>query len=241
MFKIVRNVLLVLMIGVVIAGCSKSSSPANTIGPGSSAPQLKTPQFKGPASTSASADTSQGALIAKSTAAEFNALTSGFMAFYSGSGTHSGNSWTWTFTENGLTGTWTATSSSTGYDWSFVENGTSGSTAYNNWTALSGTESSDGKSGSWTIYYTNTDTPEAVASWSTGGSGNLTGTVLVYNTSGTQTGKWIFTDNADNSGELKTYSGSVLTWDIKWSSNGSGTWVEYDPYTGAEVNSGSWS
>lgn len=241
MSKTFKNVSLFLILGILVAGCSKSGSSGSTVGPGSSAPQLKTPQFKGPSSTSATADTSQGALMATTTAAEFNALSSGFMAFYTGNSTHSGNSWTWTYTENGLKGTWTALSSSTGYNWSFVENGTSGSVTYNNWTALSGTESSDGKTGSWTFYYTNTDTPEAVASWTTDGSGNLTGTILEYNASGTQTGKWIFTDNSDNSGELKIYIENVLTWDVKWSSNGSGTWVEYDPNTGATVNSGSWS
>ncbi len=241
MSEIVTRVLTLLILGTFVAGCSKSSGPGGTIGPGTAAPQLKTPQFKGPGSASATADTSQGALLATTTADEFNALSAGFMAFYTGNGAHSGNSWTWTYTDNGLTGKWTATSSSTGYNWGFVENGTAGSITYNDWTALSGTESSDGKSGSWTFYHTDTDTPEAVANWTTDGSGNLTGTILEYNASGNQTGKWIFTDNADNSGELKMYTGNTLTWDIRWISSGSGTWVEYDQNTGAAVNSGSWS
>ncbi len=233
-----KSLILVLVSGFLIAGCSSKSS---TTGPGSTAPQLKAPQFKGPSSTSASADTSAGAQMALAAAAEFNALSSGFMAYYVGSGTHAGNSWTWTYSDSGLVATWTATTSSNGYNWSLVFNGTSGGTTYNNSTLLSGTESTDGKSGNWTFYYPNSTTPEAVANWSTDGSGNLTGTILEYNTSGTLTAKWVFTDNVDKSGELVIYTDNVLTWDVKWNSNGSGTWVAYDPSTGGESNSGSWS
>jgi len=238
MLRLHKSGVLVLIIGIFMAGCSSKSS---STGPGSSAPQLKAPQFKGPSSTSASADTSLGARTAISTAALFNGLSASFMAYFIGSGTHSGNSWTWSYTQNGVTGTWTATSSSSGYNWNLVLNGSNGTVTYNNWTALGGSESADGKSGNWTFYFMNTTTPEFQASWSTDSNGNLSGTVLIHDSSGNLTGKEIFTNDANNSGELKIYTGNVLTLDIKWISNGSGTWVEYDPTTGAEANSGSWS
>ncbi len=238
MLRLTKNVTLIFAIAVFVAGCSSKN---NVTGPNSSAPQLKAPQFHGPVSTSSSADTSLGARTAVSTAALFDGISAGFMAYYAGSGTQSGNSWTWSSTENGITGVWTATSASSGYSWKLVLNGSSGNTSYNNWTALTGSESSDGKSGNWTLYYLNSSEPEFAASWSTDSNGNLTGTILVYNTSGALTAKEIFTNNTDNSGELKIYTGATLTLDIKWIANGSGTWVEYDPTSGAEINSGSWS
>lgn len=228
----------ILTAAVLVAGCSKSSSPT---GPSGSAPKLNAPTFSGPTSTSASADTSQGAQEAKSKAELFSATAQGFLGYYSGNATQSNNGWSWTYISGSFKATWTATSGSSGYNWKLVYNGTLGSATYTEWTALDGYESTDGKSGNWNIYYTNTTVVAYQVSWSTDASGVLTGTVVINDSTGTMAYKDVFTSRPDKSGELKEYIGTSLVWDVIWNSDGSGHYTEWD-YTGATVvASGSWT
>ncbi len=238
--KLTRIGTIVLLAGLV-ASCSKSSSPTS----GGTAPVLKAPTFAGPSTTSASSDTSIGAQTSISAAALFNATASGYLGFYTGAGSQSGNTWTWAYSVQGFTATWTATSSSSGYNWKLVYNGTlasnGSSTTFSNWTVINGSESSDGKTGSWTIYYPNTATVAYQVSWSTDASGTLTGTIVANDTTGTLQAKYVFTNKTDKSGELKYYTGTVLTLDATWTSSGSGQYTEWDDTGTTVIASGTWS
>ncbi len=222
---------------LLLAGCSKSSSTSS----GGTAPTLAAPTFTGPSSTSASADTSFGATYANSVAGLFNATSAAYLGFYSGNGTQSGNTWTWTYSQGGFTATWSATASGSSYDWKLVYNGTLEGVNYSNWTALSGTETTDGKTGNWAIYYPPTTVVAYQVTWSTASNGTLTGTIVANDSTGAEQLKYEFTNNSDKSGELKIYTGgTVLTLDVTWTSTGSGQWIEYDDQ-GVEIGAGSWT
>ncbi len=236
MINALKRAGLLLLAAAFLASCSKSSST----GPSGTAPTLTAPTFAGPTSTSSTADTSYGAIYAKSAASLFNATASTFMGFYGGTASQSGNAWEWSYSAGGFTAHWSATSSGDGYDWKLVYNGSLQSVAYSNWTALSGHESTDGKTGNWTIYYENTSTIAYQVSWTTASDGTLSGTIVSIDSSGTLESKDEFTNKTDKSGELKVYTGSVMTLDVKWNADGSGTYTEYDD-TGAVKGSGSWT
>jgi hypothetical protein len=235
-FKSRGGILFLVML--FIAGCSKSSNTAT--GNNSTAPTLKSPTFVGPSSTSSTADTSLGYQVATSTASLFNVTAQSYLRFYTGNGMQSGNSWTWTYSAQGFTAIWTATSSPNGYKWTLVYNGTLGNITYNKWTALSGTESTDGKTGSWTIYYPNTAIVGYQVNWSTDISGVVSGTIVGNDSTGTLNAKYVFTNNPDKSGELVIYDHTAKTFDIKWTSSGSGSYTEWDDQ-GKIVATGNWT
>ncbi len=223
---------------LLLASCSKSSSTSS----GGTAPKLTAPVFSGPSSTSSTADTSYGAVYAKSVASLFNATSGTYMGYFIGNGTQIGNTWSWTDTSSGFAATWSATSSSNGYDWKLVYNGVEGNLTYTNWTALSGSETTDGKSGSWTIFYPPTTVAAYQLSWSTASNGTLTGTIVVYNdTTGSVAAKQVFTNNTDKSGELIVYygNGPAEEYDIIWNADGSGHYTMWDEQ-GTVVANGTW-
>lgn len=233
---------LLLILAALVASCSKSSNSTGTNG---TAPTLKAPTFAGPSTTSPTADTSIGATTAISAAALFNATTSLYLGYYAGNAIQSGNSWTWTYSVQGFTATWTATLGSNGYNWKLVYNGTltsnGTSTTFNNWTVVNGSESNDGKTGSWTIYYPNTTIVGFQVTWSTSSSGTLTGTIVGNDTTGTLESKYVYTNNPDKSGELVLYTGTVETLDVVWASDGSGHYTEWDDTHTNIVATGTWS
>jgi hypothetical protein len=106
---------------------------------------------------------------------------------------------------------------------------------------INGTESSDGKTGSWAIYYTNTAITAFKITWSTSSSGTLTGTIVGNDTTGTLEDKYVFTNNPDKSGELVLYTGTVETLDVVWASDGSGHYTEWDDTHTNIVATGTWS
>ncbi len=224
MLKILSRVGMLFLAAMFLASCSKSSTGNN-----GTAPALKAPVFAGPLDSSASAQSNLGCQIARGTAEDFNAVSEGYLGLYAGNGTQSGSSWTWSTTfPTGGTAKWTATSSSSGYDWSLVENGATPDGNFSNWTALNGSESSDGKTGNWTAYYPPSSVIQFQIAWSTDNSGNLTGTVTENDSTGSLAYKFVFTDNADKSGELIEYTGTVKTLDVTWESNGSGKYSAWD-------------
>jgi len=228
---------MVLTLAAFFASCSKSTSPGGT------APTLNAPTLSGPVS-SASADTSKAAYLADSIATTFDFTAGEYVSLLTGhTGSQSGSTWTWSYTDpqTGLTITWTATSVSNGYDWKLVENGTSSGITFNNWTALNGYESSDGKTGNWTLYYPGITQAADSAAWSTDANGTLSGTIVAYSTSGAIANTFVFTNDniANHTGDLKIYVGPVSTTyeDISWTASG-GTWTIY--YDGVAVSQGSW-
>ena len=112
---------------------------------------------------------------------------------------------------------------------------------YNNWTYLQGTTSSDGKTGNWTVYYSNTQKTEIQYNWSTSTSGTVTGIVQEFDTNGNLTEKISLVNNPDKSGEVDVYEGTIPIFKATWVSNGSGEWWEYDPSTGAQIYHGTWT
>jgi hypothetical protein len=128
------------------------------------------------------------------------------------------------------------------YTWSLTLNGTESgsSTTYNNWVAFTGTSSADGKSGDFKAYDDNTTTLAGDFVWSVDANSKLTATLTSYS-SGTADGKVVIVNNADGSGELDAYSGTVLTFKSTWVASGAGTWWTYDSSTGTQTGTGTWT
>lgn len=233
--RVTKLVLAGVAITFLITGCSKKdSSPTE---PQQTAPSIPTVTFKGPNTNS----TDLNVQMVKSYVTVMNAYTMELAPFSAMQGVQSGNTWTWTYTQGTLTVKFTATTQSDGsYQWKMVFNGTdpSDGTVYNNWTAIEGTTSADGKSGSWKIYDENKTILLAEFNWAT--SNNvLTGTMKEY-TNGVFSGQIVLVNNPDNSGELRVYTGSVVTYKAVWQSNGSGQWWTYNS-SGTQTGTSTWT
>ncbi len=226
---------------VLLAGCSKSSSP--TSASSANAPNLSAPVFKGPGTNAAGADTSYGALTVNGLAATFSGVSAGYTALFTQAGTpkQSGSTWTWSINGSGYTITFSATKSDTTYQWTDIINGNYQGTSYSNWTAFAGAETESGSNGNWTLYNQNAKTMFAQVSWTTDASGNLTGDIVTYDSTGAQSGKYVFVNDKDNSGSLEQYTtGTNPILKVVWTSSGTGQWWEYDDQ-GDIIRSGSWS
>ena len=147
--------------------------------------------------------------------------------------------WQWTVTAQGITVTLKAVEGSDGsVSWTLTLNGTDPQTGdtYNNWVAMTGTTSADGKSGSFTIYEENSTTVAVTATWSTNEAG--TTTVTIETPDGDS---WAITSNADGSGTMVIKENGKKTYEASWNSASAGTWTSYNPETGEQTGSGSWS
>jgi hypothetical protein len=238
MFSNYRRIISALAIATIIAsGCSKSSSPSSP--PTTTTPTPPSITFKGPNTNSS--DTY--AQMVKSMAASFTGLTSLYSPYFATNPKQNGSTWTWTVTEPpSLTATFTATKQSDGsFVWKLVLNGksSSDSTTYNNWTALQGTSSADGKNGDWKVYQTNTTILAGEFIWSTDNAGKLTGTLRSYSETGTLSGSIAIINNSDGSGEIDEYDGNALVFKAVWTSSGSGTWWSYN--NGTQTGTGTWT
>lgn len=225
---------LLLSAAVLVAGCSKNeSSPTEP----TQTPTLPLVTFRGPNTSS----TDMHAQMANSYVQAMNACTAAFTPFESLPATRNGNTWTWDYSEGTFSVKFTGTLQANGsYQWSMVLNGRdpSDSTMYNNWTALIGTTSGDGRNGSWDIYEINTTNLFATYDWTT--SNNvLTGTLTAFSP-GMAAARMIVVNNPDRSGELKEYDGTVLVYHSVWQANGSGQWWTYDQ-NGMQTGTGTWT
>ena len=224
-----------LIFAVILSGCSKdSSSPSE---PQATAPTFPTLVFKGPNTSS----TETNAQMIKSYASAVNSFTMMFVPYQQLPSTRDGNTWTWTYTEGTLTLKMTSTAQSDGtYLWKLILNGQdqSDGVTYNNWTGMDGSTSADGKSGNWKIYEENTTTVATDFSWSTTNN-VLTGTQKEY-TNGSSSGQIILVNNPDNTGEMRMYTGAVMTYKATWTAGGSGQWWTYDS-SGTQTGTGSWT
>ncbi|MCL5020782.1 MAG: hypothetical protein M1339_03785 [Bacteroidetes bacterium] len=224
-----------LMIGLIIAGCSKSSSPTSS---SSTPPQLNHPTFTGPVTAS----DSLGATTAQGIALEIGLESSLATSFMTGHPTQNGNTWSWTSSSNGVTETWTGTVESDGsYQWALTFNGKTDTANYSNWVWIKGTTSKSGSTGSFSVNNTNTTNPYLEFSWTTASDSTVTATVQNLDSTGTVQSTINLINNPDKSGELDEYEGtSVLVFKATWQSNGSGNWQQLDPSTGTWYYS-SWS
>lgn len=241
MTKFLKSAGILAVMALLVAGCSKSSSPTST---SSTPPTLSAPVFKGPGT---SADTTLVGQTVNGLATTFNAIASGYTQAFTqaGSPNQSGSTWTWNINGGPYTITFTATQSDTTYQWKYVINGTYEGATYTNWTAFEGSETASGANGDWTLYNDNSTTPLAKVDWTTDSQSNLTGTITGYDSTGTETGKYVFINNHDNSGEIDQYAagatgGEVMVLKVTWQSDGSGAWTEYDDQ-GNVIGSGTWA
>ena len=219
------------MLGLLVWGCSSGggTNPSNNLQP------LTSPTFAGPTPKTTNGDTAIGVLAAQLDAASLNVVFQDYLEFFSGQGTQNGNTWTWIKQSSTLTATADLTVNGSNYTLSLTFNGTYENQNYGDAIVMSGTESSDGKNGSWSIA---TPAGDGELDWSTDSHGTLTGT---FTSTDSDNEKDILTNKADGSGEFQEYNGSAVKLDVTWSSNGSGQWVAYDPTTGNQIGSGSWS
>lgn len=226
------------LITLVAYGCSKSSSTSTS--PTTNPPKPPSITFKGPNTNSSD----PYAQMTKSLATSFSSIIAAYSSFFATNAQQNGDTWTWTVTEPpSFTATFTAGKQSDGsYSWKLVMNGRSSSdtVTYNNWTALQGTSSADGKSGDWKVYYPNTTIVSGEVIWSTDNTGKMTGTIRSYSNTGALTGSIAIINNTDGSGEIDEYQGSTLVFKAVWTSSGSGTWWTYNN-NGTQTGTGTWT
>lgn len=234
-----KAIAVLLFILVVVQGCSKKDDSSPTEAK-TNPPSLPKVEFKGPNTTS----TDTYAQITKGYVSAFNGFSTIFTAYASVGATSSGNTWTWSATNGSLKVTFTATLQTDGsYSWKCHYDGTYSGKTYSNWAVWEGTTSADGKSGNWQIYDEDlpaTKTLVAKYEWATNSSGTLTGTFWSYD-NGALSDRLVVINNADGTGEVYSYSGTVLTFKSKWSANGTGQWWMYNSTTGSQTGSGSWT
>jgi hypothetical protein len=220
MQKILAFVLIVLL--TLCIGCKKDES--STTSPTTTTTTIPTVTFKGPSSSETHAQT------ANTYAQSMNGVMSASAAFSALPASTSGNVSTWSYSYGGLTETFTGKKQSDGsYTWTWVFNGSDGTHTYNNWTFWSGTTSADGKTGSWSFYEYGTTHSVEDLNYTTV-NGVLSGTWLIYNTSGVVASKIVIINNTDNSGEFDWYyDGTTLYEKVTWTASGTGTWATYNP------------
>lgn len=225
------------MLALAIIGCSQNDKSLTQ--PQNTPPSLPSIAFTGPNTGSQDPNAQQTKLHVQT----INGYTNILAPFTGLQGTPNGNSWTWTYNVQNLTATLTVTQQSDGsYYWKLVLNGTdpNTNTTYNNWTALDGTTSAGGKSGSFKGYTPNTTTPLAEFSWVTSSNGVLTGTFKLYDNTGGVISQIDIVNNSDGSGEVRLSTAGTLSFKAVWLANGSGQWWRYDA-NGNEIATGSWT
>jgi hypothetical protein len=224
-----------LLFAFILAGCSKKDdSPTE---PQVTAPTVPTLVFKGPNTNS----TDQNAQMVKSYVSAINTFTTMFAPYQYLQSVKDGNTWTWTYTEGTLTVKMTAIPQNDGsFLWKMIFNGKdpSSNLTYSNWTAMEGSTSGDGKSGNWKIYDDNTTILAGDFTWATANN-VLTGTQKDYS-NGVSTGQIVVVNNPDNTGEMRVYSGTAMTYKATWTAAGAGTWWTYNS-SGTQSGTGSWS
>lgn len=224
-----------LLFAFILSGCSKKdSSPTE---PEVTAPTIPSLVFKGP--TTASTETN--AQMIKSYVSSMNTFTTMFAPYQYIQSVKNGNTWTWDYTNGTFTVKMTSTAQSDGtYLWKLILNGKdpSSNISYSNWTGMEGSTSADGRSGTWKIYEENKTTIATDFAWTTTNN-ILTGTQKNY-ASSSSTSQIVLINNPDNTGEMRIYTGTVVTYKATWTANGSGQWWTYNA-SGTQTGTGSWT
>ncbi len=150
----------------------------------------------------------------------------------------SGNAYVWNSTFSGATVTITAVRSAKNtVDWTVVINGTTTTgTAYNNWTAVTGTTTEDNKSQAWKLYQPNSSTLLLQASWVIDANNVITA-ILEYPAPISEKQQVI--DRPDGSGSYAKWKGTVKVYEAIWVANGTGSYQQWDA-NGNLISEGSW-
>lgn len=228
------RIAVVLSMMMVLAGCTKEEDPVDL----SSVPALPIVVFRGPITISTHAE----AQNVKTIVAEFNGFTTSLDAFSSVRPTISGETFTWSLTESGLTiRLIAAKQADEGFFWRLILNGRdngSGQT-YNNWTAFEGTVDAPGRNATWFIYDDNLTTKSSDLIWTISSNGSVVGTLNKY-AGGVMTAQTLLTDNANSTGEVRVIQNSLLRYRAIWLSSGNGQFWYYDA-SGQITSQGTWS
>ncbi len=149
-----------------------------------------------------------------------------------------GNTYTWYSTFTGATVTITAVRSAKNtVDWAVVINGTTTTgTAYNNWTAVTGTTTEDNKSQAWKLYQPNSTTLLLQASWVVDANNVITA-ILEYPAPILEKQQVI--DRPDGSGSCTKWKGTVKVYEAIWVANGTGSYKQWDA-NGNLLAEGTW-
>lgn len=122
--------------------------------------------------------------------------------------------------------------------WTLTLDGTDqiSGTTYNNWVAMTGTTDLQAKNGQVTLYEINTSDVAGQLAWTTRDNGERT-----INATSPDGSSWAVNLASDGSGSLVVMQYGNKVFEASWDSNGAGTWASYDPFTGQQTGSGSWS
>ncbi|RPI06275.1 MAG: hypothetical protein EHM64_03460 [Ignavibacteriae bacterium] len=225
--------LLLIVLLTLCIGCKKDESPTNSQ---PAAAAIPTVTFHGPNTTS----TDINAQYAIGYATTINSMMGVSQMFAGAPAQQNGNTSTWTFSQGGVTATFTGVRQSDGsYTWTYTYSGTEGGVTYTNFKLWEGTTSADGKNGTWTIYQLGHTGMALQLVYTTNSNNVLTGTWSVYASNGALEEKWIIVNNPDNSGSIEIYTnGTILVSKSVWAANGSGTWYTYT--SGTQSGTGTW-
>jgi len=186
---------------LIIGGCDKTTEPA-----GGAKPTFPTFQVSLPASPTGSNNCNDSAYMYAVQVQLLAQVASGLASLPL---TNNGGAWTYTVTDQGVTETLTSTRQGDGsYAWTYVVNDGSG-----NWTAMQGTSSADGSTGSLTIYDDSAapnQTIDIIVSWRQVASGKE----LTFDSysSGQPQLRVVVLSNTNQSGEMTEYVRSGSQW-----------------------------
>jgi len=145
-----------------------------------------------------------------------------------------GTFWIWTLNVQGITVRIIAIpQEDKTVTWQVFWSGSDGTNLYEDWLAMQGSTSDDGKHTEWTIYVTNSEEIDAEYNWDIDNSENI---FLTYTSDNL---KIDMVNNANKSGSLKQYVQSSLNLESGWDASGAGWWKEYDS-NGNPTAEGSW-
>ncbi len=195
---------------LMISGCDKTTDPSSAGDkPVFPSFQISTPAFPSDPNDQCGTNAYVYATLAQGfvqSSAAFTALP----------GQNVNGVWTWTFTEDGVTETLTAQKQGDGsFLWKLVMNGTdtNDGTNYSNWTAMEGTNSADGNTGSMTIYDDSPTPGTSIAlkvSWRTI-TGGVEVTIDEYS-GGQQDTRAVVVSNTNGSGAVSGFSWNGSAW-----------------------------
>lgn len=228
----------IFLLALTLASCSDDSgddptSPGDGNGDGDSAPTFQVPEFNGPNTDAMDAQETK----VYANAFKSNAQVAASYGAYTLLMEEQDGSWSYTWTENGLSWTITATRHDDGSaSWTVKVDGSNDNHSYDNYTIAEGSKNADGSQGSWTKYdEQGNGNVEYSFEWTTNDNGVVNGLMEMPQ----DNIRFEMVSNPDGSGSIERYEDGVLRFEASWSGQGSGSYTKYDE-NGDEIGSGSW-
>ena len=149
---------------------------------------------------------------------------------------HQDTTWSWEVTAGTISVRLVVTvGQDSSKQWALYLNGTdAGGNTYNNWKAMEGWISADEKSGTLTLYETNSTNVLVTYQWTVDAEGNVSAEIHAP-----EGQRIVARKNADGSGFLKFYQDNTLYLEVFWNADHSGNWKAYDE-NGNVIGQGSW-